>query len=150
MAELQVMWWLQRLVGATRPQPAPVSYMLLGKKLTYGVDYGNYMHQLAAEIGAAPSVSDLLTRSPKAFVAWALGQAYIPFFRLVGPFASEHCWRVAETELYEPVVRRGMFANAMLIMTMGLFATVNTIAHVTELLVGGGVWKAVSHSGARA
>ena len=46
------MWWIQRLQGKTIAPIAPTSYGLLGKKLTYGVDYGNYMHQLAAEIGA--------------------------------------------------------------------------------------------------
>ena len=54
---MQVMWWIQRLQGRTRRAVEAPSYMLLGQKLTYGVDYGNYLHQLAAEMGAAPSVS---------------------------------------------------------------------------------------------
>ena len=44
-------------------------------------------------------------------VAYCLGQAYISFFRLQGPFADEHSWRVASTELFEPVVFRGLAAN---------------------------------------
>ena len=111
MAEMQVLWWIERLRGRTRHQRAPPSYGLLGRKLAYGVDYGNYMHQLAAEIGAAPTLADLC-RSPRALIAYALGQAYIPFFRLVGPFASDAAWRVAASELYAPVLQRGVIMNA--------------------------------------
>ena len=99
MAELQALWWIQRLRGKVhRGANHSTSYGLLGKKLTYGVDYGNYMHQLAAEIGAAPTVSDLLYR-PKALIAYSLGQAYISFFRLVGPFASKAAWEVSDAVL---------------------------------------------------
>lgn len=77
------MWWIERLRGRVRRGVTPPSYGLLGKKLNYGVDYGNYMHQLGAEIGAAPSFSVLL-RSPRALIAYALGQAYVTFFRLTG------------------------------------------------------------------
>eukprot|EP00966_Prymnesium_polylepis_P176732 4092340-Prymnesium_polylepis.1 len=42
---MQVMWWIERLRGRVAPGHAPPSYGLLGKKLSYGVDYGNYMHQ---------------------------------------------------------------------------------------------------------
>ena len=56
------MWWIRRLQGGVLAPVAPPSYGLLGKKLVYGVDYGNYMHQLAAEIGAAPTIYDLLRR----------------------------------------------------------------------------------------
>ena len=52
---------------ATGELKLPPSYGLLGKKLNYGVDYGNYMHQLAAEIGASPDAWMLLRRSPRVF-----------------------------------------------------------------------------------
>ena len=65
-------------------------------------------------------------------LAWALGQAYIPFFRLVGPYASHGCWRTAETELLQPVLRRGHFANAMLLLVMLMFGYVNLLCHVAE------------------
>ena len=35
----------------------------------YGVDYGNYMHQLAAEFGGAPSLRTLALRSPRVLVS---------------------------------------------------------------------------------
>ena len=131
MAELQAMWWVQRLRGRTVAAVAPPSYGLLGKKLNYGVDYGNYMHQLAAEIGATPSLR-ALARRPRALAAYCLGQAYVPFFRLEGPFASAHAWQLAETELYWPVKRRGLFANAALVGTMALFGAINLLFHAVE------------------
>mmetsp|Transcript_7477 Transcript_7477/g.24465 ORF Transcript_7477/g.24465 Transcript_7477/m.24465 type:complete len:501 (+) Transcript_7477:34-1536(+) len=44
MSELQVLWWIEKLRGRIAAGHAPPSYGLLGKKLVYGVDYGNYMH----------------------------------------------------------------------------------------------------------
>lgn len=139
MAELQVMWWIQRLKGRTTPASQPPSYGLLGKKLTYGVDYGNYMHQLAAEMGAAPSLLTLARRSPRALLAYCLGQAYVVFFRLQGPYASPAAWQVASNELYQPVVRRGLFANAALVGTMGLFGAINLLLHTLESGLGLGL-----------
>jgi len=78
----QVMWWIQRLRGKVARTSTPPSYGLLGRKLTYGVDYGNYMHQLAAEFGGAPSLRTLALRSPRVLVAYCLGQAYISFLGL--------------------------------------------------------------------
>ena len=133
MAELQTMWWIERLRGRVRKAAAPPSYGLLGKKLTYGVDYGNYMHQLAAEIGAAPSLRTLWRRSPRALASYCLGQAYISFFRLEGPFASESAgWAVAEGELYEPVADRGLLSNAVFVLTMVVFGAMSVVAWALE------------------
>jgi dimethylaniline monooxygenase (N-oxide forming) len=41
MAELQTMWWIQRLKGRVSRGEQPPSYGLIGRKLAYGVDYGN-------------------------------------------------------------------------------------------------------------
>lgn len=73
MAEMQSMWWIARLRGQVTAHRDPPSYGLLGRKLAYGVDYGNYMHQLAAEFGAAPAVSQL-ARRPRVLLAYCLGQ----------------------------------------------------------------------------
>jgi dimethylaniline monooxygenase (N-oxide forming) len=63
MSEIQIMWWLCNLRGQVQQLSAPrkqlPSYMLLGNKYAYGVDYGNYMHRVAEDIGAAPTVSVL-------------------------------------------------------------------------------------------
>jgi len=131
MSELQVMWWIERLRGHIPRARAPPSYGLLGRKLVYGVDYGNYMHQVAAEFGAAPSLSTL-SSNPRALLAYCLGQAYITFFRLTGPFATKHSWHVASTELFTPVVQRGFVANAIFIATMAAFGAVSLVALVVE------------------
>jgi len=144
MSELQVMWWIQRLRGKVARTSTPPSYGLLGRKLTYGVDYGNYMHQLAAEFGGAPSLRTLALRSPRVLVAYCLGQAYISFFRLEGPFASEKAWSVSSGELFEPVTQRGLLSNVVFVMVTAFFGAINLTAYAVELpflaaryLVGG-------------
>ena len=127
------MWWIQRLRGKVARTSAPPSYGLLGGKLAYGVDYGNYMHQLAAEFGGAPSLRTLALRSPRVLIAYCLGQAYISFFRLEGPFASETAWSVASGELFEPVIQRGLLSNAIFALTTAGFGAMNLVAHTVEL-----------------
>ena len=52
---------------------------------------------------------------------------------LVGPFASKKAgWDVAEGELFEPVVSRGLWANAIFLVTMALFAYLNLLCCVVE------------------
>ena len=67
MSELQAMWWICRMQNRVNMIPDPSlrsqSYTLLGGKYPYGVDYGNYMHRIAEDIGAAPTLSDLLLDS---------------------------------------------------------------------------------------
>jgi dimethylaniline monooxygenase (N-oxide forming) len=142
MSELQVLWWIQRLRGKIPAKRGAPTYGLLGKKLPYGVDYGNYMHQLAAEIGAAPTLA-ALARSPKALVAWSLGQAYVTFFRLVGPFAGDEHWEVASGELYRPVATRGIAANGIFLVTMGAFGAVNLALAAADVLLLAAVGKDV-------
>lgn len=97
MAELQAMWWLrlvQRKLAREPTAPAQSQhYMLLGRKLPYGVDYGTYMHVLAEDIGSAPRAfaPTWLALRPKVLIAWALGQAYPTFFRCVRAAAAAAC-----------------------------------------------------------
>lgn len=135
MSEVQVFWWIERLRGHIPAVRGPSSYGLRGKKLAYGVDYGNYMHQVAAEFGGAPAVGQLLHR-PRALLAYCFGQAYIPFFRLVGPFANEEAWRVASTELYGPVRQRGLFTNGIFLVTLLAFGAVSLGALALEKALG--------------
>mmetsp|Transcript_24450 Transcript_24450/g.78905 ORF Transcript_24450/g.78905 Transcript_24450/m.78905 type:complete len:597 (+) Transcript_24450:51-1841(+) len=133
MAEMQSMWWIARLRGQVTAHRDPPSYGLLGRKLAYGVDYGNYMHQLAAEFGAAPAVSQL-ARRPRVLLAYCLGQAYISFFRLVGPFAHDKAWEVSATELFAPVRQRGLGTNLIFLVTMLAFGCVSLAALALETL----------------
>ena len=68
------------------------------------LDSGAYMHCLARDIGAAPSVTWLAKHAGwKALVAYTMGQAFTPFFRMVGPFSDDHSMHVSSTELFETV-----------------------------------------------
>jgi len=89
------------------------------------------MHQLGAEFGAAPALSDLCHR-PRVLLAYCLGQAYVSFFRLVGPFRSEAAWEDSATELYAPVLQRGLFTNLVFVVTMLAFGSVSVAALVVE------------------
>ena len=49
----------------------PPTYHVLARKFEYGVDYGNYMHEVAADIGAAPDIltKEMLTNPITGFVS---------------------------------------------------------------------------------
>lgn len=128
------MWWIRRMKGEVVASREPPSYGLLGKKLTYGVDYGNYMHQLAAEIGAAPSLS-AIARSPRVLIAYCFGQAYISFFRLQGPFSTGQAWDVARSELYQPIVQRGFATNLIFVVVMVVFGSLSLALWALEMAV---------------
>uniref|UniRef100_A0A7S0LD88 Flavin-containing monooxygenase n=2 Tax=Coccolithus braarudii TaxID=221442 RepID=A0A7S0LD88_9EUKA len=136
MSELQVMWWIERMRGNIPAKRERPSYGLLGRKLVYGVDYGNYMHQVASEFGASPTLTTLC-RSPCALAAYCLGQAYISFFKLQGPFESAAAWRVSRTELLQPVIQRGLAANVIFVVTMLAFGWVSLVALCVELVCTG-------------
>ncbi|KAG8466522.1 hypothetical protein KFE25_007901 [Diacronema lutheri] len=141
MAELQVMWWLRCVQGKLAREPTShahdQSYMLLGRKLPYGVDYGSYMHVLAEDIGAAPRAfaPTWLALRPRVLIAWALGQAYPTFFRLSGPFASPDQWAVARTELWGTVARRGLGSNLTLGLTVGFFGMLSGALYLVDAVV---------------
>merc|ERR1711957_823157 len=102
---MQVMWWLKRMQGSVNALPAKPgalpSYMVLGRKYPYGVDYGNYMHRVAEDIDAAPTLSTLAKSSKplQALYTYCAGQSMISLFRLQGPYASKECWGVVLGEL---------------------------------------------------
>jgi dimethylaniline monooxygenase (N-oxide forming) len=106
MAELQVMWWLEQHNRVKIENPT--SYLLLGQNPRtkfYAVDYGLYMHKVAQEIGAAPSITDLYMKGGfRCVVAYCLGQAYVVWFRTCGPFYSEEAVTTGRTELWRTVL----------------------------------------------
>lgn len=141
MSEVQVMWWLQSLKGKVRSPTAEnrklshPSYMLLGKKYQYGVDYGNYMHRVAEEIGAAPSLGSLFRHGGlRALYAYCQGQAHVPIFRLVGPYRSEACWDIVRGELFDVCIDRGFLENAGLAFMNWSFLGINLTAYVAEFI----------------
>lgn len=139
MSELQVMWWLQRMRGKIKsldppPKLGPPSYMVLGAKYQYGVDYGNYMHRVAEDIDAAPTLTCLARSNQplKALYTYCIGQSHIPLFRLQGPFASKFCWEVVTGELWHVSLKRGWAENFGLIVVTWLSLWMNLAACALE------------------
>jgi len=140
MSELQVMWWLCRMKGQIEmlevsPTNSPRNYMVLGSKYPYGVDYGNYMHRIAEDIGAAPTLS-CLARSKypmKALFVYCFGQSHVPLFRLQGLFSSKLCWDTTTDELWQVCVNRGWVENVGLVSISFLSLWMNLVACLLEI-----------------
>ena len=138
MSELQVMWWLQRMKGEINMMPQTSlelpSYMVLGNKYSYGVDYGNYMHRVAEDIGAAPSLLALAqSKQPLTMLyTYCIGQSHVPLFRLQGPYESKLCWDVCAGELWSVCVKRGWAENAGLLYMTWLSLLMNLVAVIIE------------------
>ena len=140
MSELQVFWWLKRILNQIPMPLTKPSYLLMGGNRRvgdYGVDYGNYMHDLGRDMGAAPNLLSrfFLLKHPKALVAYTFGQAFISFFRLQGDFANKHSLKTAETELYQLVLNRGWAANLIFLLTLVFFGFINLAAWGLEVLM---------------
>lgn len=136
MSEMQVMWWVRRLQGHIRAPLKPPTYQLLGgnpRTSNYSCDYGAYMHDLARDIGCVPNVAYWAVTQPKVAIAYCLGQAYVTFFRLQGPFAHADAPRVASQELFRPVVDRGLGANVLFMAIILLFGVINLGFWLLEL-----------------
>jgi len=140
MSELQVMWWLEKMRGNVKTldlKPGtPPSYMVLGRKYPYGVDYGNYMHRVAEDIDAAPTLSTLAksSRPLQALYTYCIGQSMVSLFRLQGPYESKICWRVATGELWRVCMKRGFAENCGLLYMTWLSFLMNAIACTLECL----------------
>jgi dimethylaniline monooxygenase (N-oxide forming) len=139
MSELQIMWWLCKLRGRLdqpfldKKHNIP-SYMVLSHKYQYGVDYGNYMHRIAEEIGSAPTLS-LLFNSAKpirSLYTYCQGQAYVGLFRLRGPYVSKVCWNVFNGELFSVCMDRGWFENIGLTVITIITLGINLMACIAE------------------
>jgi dimethylaniline monooxygenase (N-oxide forming) len=117
MSEMQTFWWIERLRGNIAGPVGKPRYHLVGqhcaRTVAYACDYGLYMHDLASDIGAVPDVWCWLFKSWRTALAYSMGQAYIPFFRLDGPFATPSAQLISETELYNPVVDRAVASNLL-------------------------------------
>lgn len=113
MAEMQAMWWCERLEGRLVARSQDY-YKLQGRRLDYGVDYGYYMFALAREIGAIPSLLYWLFRNPRIAISCGFGQAHVPIFRLQGPFRDPKAEDTCARELLGPIMHRPLFMNTVL------------------------------------
>jgi len=138
MSELQVMWWLERMQGRVNmiTKAGSPSYMVLGRKYPYGVDYGNYMHRVAEDFDAAPTLSTLAKSDHplKALYTYCIGQSMISLFRLQGRYKSDTCWDIVNGELWRVCLKRGLAENCGLLFMTWLSLLMNVIACLLECL----------------
>jgi dimethylaniline monooxygenase (N-oxide forming) len=73
---------------------------------------------------------------------YSFGAAFVPFYRLIGPYKSEKAPQVVRTEIWETITRRGIGGNILMgVIPMAFYAVLNLLAWVAErvwLMVGGG------------
>mmetsp|Transcript_102074 Transcript_102074/g.284161 ORF Transcript_102074/g.284161 Transcript_102074/m.284161 type:complete len:579 (+) Transcript_102074:132-1868(+) len=135
MAELQSMWWCQKLEGKLRGESSELDracYRLRDSRLPYGVDYGYYMFALAREMCAVPSLLHWVFRDPRIFITCAFGQAHVPLFRLQGPFCSAEAVRTCASELFWVIVRRPVMMNTIFLVEALCFGVANACAALLE------------------
>lgn len=135
MAEMQAMWWCQKLEGALATVDTELDvncYKLHERKLDYGVDYGYYMFALAREIGSMPSLLHWLFRSPRVAITCAFGQAHVPLFRLQGPFRSAVAEEACKGELFSVILQRPIVMNSVFVLEAIGFGVINGIAILLE------------------
>merc|ERR1711871_1514058 len=61
-----------------------------------------------------------------------LGQSYITFFRMQGPFSSAGAASTCANELLEPVLRRSFAANFIFVAVICFFGIVNLMAMILD------------------
>jgi len=134
MAELQAMWWLERLKGKLKmgSELDEACYKLKGSRLCYGVDYGYYMFALAREIGSAPSLLHWFWRDWRIMTTCGFGQAHVPIFRLQGPYEDDGAKATCSGELFKVILRRPLTMNFVFVLEAIGFGIINGIATLLE------------------
>lgn len=126
LAELQAQFWVFKLIQAKLPHQMPfypVSERVAGYEMDWklharagydlftqkrAVDHESYAYQLALDMGAAPTISYVMTKGWKVLFTWAMGSNFNPKFRLAGPWKSDdNAAEIIRTELYDVVKRSG-------------------------------------------
>ncbi|GAA6029258.1 hypothetical protein JCM8097_003591 [Rhodosporidiobolus ruineniae] len=138
IAEQQSMWWTAYLKGIMKLPTDPPHYYLLAKpeaRIKYGVDHSTYMSTLARDMGASPSLLDLLrTHGPFITLVYCFSAAFTTNYRLVGPFASPLAPGIVGTEIWDTVTRRGLLGNIFMgVIPMAFYALVNLLALFAEI-----------------
>ncbi|KAI1337668.1 hypothetical protein F5Y15DRAFT_417808 [Xylariaceae sp. FL0016] len=156
VSEMQAMLWVTKLIQQLQPS-IPMSslscrslpelrqteqwhYMLTrdaDDRITYGIDHDSYVHQLACDLGCAPSIVDLLRISWargwrngwNIIPAWAFTSQINTKFRLRGPWYWEGAADVLHGEIWTLVERNGGFTGLSLqtavpFMMLGLMSLV--------------------------
>lgn len=117
-AEMSAQLWTMLLAGRLAPPTSPPHYHLLAAptaRIQYGVDYSSYVSQLARDQGSDPGLLELYRKHGlHVLLAYVLGAAFTPFYRLTGPWRSETAAEIAKTELWDTIRRRGIGGNLMM------------------------------------
>lgn len=128
LSELQAQLWVTKLAQPSLlpdmldPADEP-QYKLKSSRearIQYGVDHESYAYQLAVDMGAAPSLSEVVfagwrySRAGngawyKLPLVWALGANFNAKFRLQGPWQWDGANEVLVDELWDTIARRGGF-----------------------------------------
>ncbi|KAK4442431.1 hypothetical protein QBC34DRAFT_454911 [Podospora aff. communis PSN243] len=118
-----------------------------GWRIQYGVDHERYAYQLACDMGAAPSFTQVLKvawrskeedgwwRLP---LVWALGANFNVKFRLVGPWRWQGATGVLVGELWDTIARRGGFFGHVALsgLPMVVFGTLGLVLWLLEPILG--------------
>lgn len=139
IAEQQAMWWTAYITGNMAMPQKPGHYRLLarpGARIEYGVDYSSYMAVLARDFGGAPGLIELWRmHGLRILLIYCFGASFVSFYRLSGPFATPVAKEVAETELLDTIMRRGLVGNFFFgFVPMVFYGTLNILAYVLEKL----------------
>ncbi|KPV75634.1 uncharacterized protein RHOBADRAFT_52680 [Rhodotorula graminis WP1] len=137
IAEQQSMWWTAFLQGKMQLPTDRPHYYLLSRpeaRIQYGVDHSTYMSTLAKDMGAAPSLWQLLREhGPFITLVYCFSASFTSHYRLVGPFKSAKAPEVVRTEIWETVQRRGLIGNLFMgVIPMAFYALVNLTALLLE------------------
>ncbi|TFK60658.1 FAD/NAD-P-binding domain-containing protein [Pluteus cervinus] len=138
ISEIQAMFWVSLIKGEIKPPLKPAHYHLLVKenaRIKYGVDHSTYISTLAKDLGAAPGLWELWQEyGLHVLVCYCFGAAFVPFFRLVGPYKSSVAPKVIKTELWETITRRGVLGNLLMgVIPMLFYGCLNLLAFLVDM-----------------
>lgn len=135
LSELQAMLWIAHLVGRVQKPLLPDDewhYRLIGPpdaRLSYGVEHDSYAYQLALDMDAAPSLTQVVrlgfADAGRPFWRlpwiWAAAPNFTVKFRLVGPWAWHGAVQVMTDDLWEVITRRRGFFSELLPLPVSFF-----------------------------
>ncbi|KAM0262438.1 hypothetical protein ACHAQJ_001691 [Trichoderma viride] len=124
LAEMQSMLFTMNLINHI-PKPLDPEdewhYRIIhapGARVNYGVEHDSYAYQLAKDIDAAPTFTEVLKialgtkRGWRLPYMWAAGACFNTKFRMRGPWKWDGAGEVMTGELWETIQRReGLFGN---------------------------------------
>jgi len=140
ISELQAMFWTLLILGKIDVPKAQPHYRLLQDpqaRIQYGVDFGAYMSTLAKDMGSSPAIIELLkNHGVKTTVSYCFGAAFVPYYRLCGPFADPNASSIAKIELWEAITRRGILGNILFgLIPMITYGILNLCAWVVSWVI---------------